>query len=186
MAKIAFKGYEQYGLRLEALGRHFFQDEPMEKAVRAGADLMCDEIRKEINGLPTEPYRYMMGASVPLSERSHDEYDIRRKFENVPVRHKLALQEGLGITPIEHDSHGFVNAKIGFDGYSKDKTKKYPKGVPVQLLARSIESGSSVREKHPFVRPAVHRKRKEAIQAMEDELKRQIEGIMADGKLVVD
>ena len=57
------------------------------------------------------------------------------------------LESSLGITPMEQDAEGW-NAKIGFDGYDR-------KGVPNQLKARALESGTSRMRKRPFVRPAV-------------------------------
>ena len=46
------------------------------------------------------------------------------------------------------------------------KTKKYPKGQPNVLLARSIESGSSIAKKRPFVAPAVRKTKKAAEETM--------------------
>lgn len=84
-----------------------------------------------------------------------------------------ALAESLGITKIKQDKDGFWNAKIGFDGYDE-------KGVPNQLKARVMESGSSTIRKRPFVRPAVNAKHKEAEAAMEqviiEEIKKTMEG----------
>lgn len=88
------------------------------------------------------------------------------------------LANSLGITPIEKDADGFWNAKIGFDGYGSITTNKYPNGLPNQLVARSIESGSSVRQKHPFVAPAVRTKRKAARAAMEKVVTDEINKIM--------
>lgn len=65
------------------------------------------------------------------------------------------LVDAFGITPIDKDIHGW-NAKVGFDGYDEtQKTKKYPKGVPYQLKARAMESGTSTRRKKPFMRTAM-------------------------------
>ena len=55
--------------------------------------------------------------------------------------------------------------KIGFDGYNEVQTKTFPNGQPNALIARSIESGSSTREKTPFLRPALAAARKQAIEA---------------------
>lgn len=78
-----------------------------------------------------------------------------------------------GITPIERDKDGNWNAKIGFDGYDR-------KGIPNQLKARVLESGSSRQQKRPFVRPAVNATKKQAIEAMskiiDEETKRIIGG----------
>jgi HK97 gp10 family phage protein len=66
----------------------------------------------------------------------------------------------LGITPIRRDSEGDWSAKIGFDGYDK-------KGVPNQLKARVMESGSSKQKKKPFIRPAVNQVKQKATDEME-------------------
>lgn len=79
-----------------------------------------------------------------------------------------ALEASLGITPVAMDQDGFWNAKIGFDGYDA-------KGVPNQLKARVMESGSSTIRKRPFVRPAVNAKKKDAIEAMQRVIDEEIE-----------
>ena len=66
------------------------------------------------------------------------------------------LEKSFGITPIERDKDGNWNAKIGFDGYDS-------KGVPNQLKARAIESGTSKIQKRPFVRPAVNATKTKAV-----------------------
>ena len=69
------------------------------------------------------------------------------------------LVASFGVTPIEKDSSGNFNAKIGFDGYDS-------KGVANQLKARVLESGSSNQQKRPFVRPAVNATKKQAVARM--------------------
>ena len=64
-----------------------------------------------------------------------------------------------GVTPIDRDADGNFNAKMGFDGYDS-------KGVPNQLKARVIESGSSKQQKKPFVRSAVNATKKQAVTRM--------------------
>ena len=63
------------------------------------------------------------------------------------------------------NENGYINVKLGFDGYNSVKTKKYPKGQPNALIARVTESGSSYRTKTPFIRPAVRATKKAAEQA---------------------
>lgn len=79
----------------------------------------------------------------------------------------------MGIAPIQEDSD-FVNAKVGWDGYGRDKTKKYPKGVPNQVIARSVNSGTSFRKKNPFVNRAVTKNKKTAVKAMADTIENEI------------
>jgi len=64
-----------------------------------------------------------------------------------------------GVTPIERDSDGNWNTKLGFDGYDS-------KGVPNQLKARVLESGSSKQQKKPFMRPAVNATKRAAVEKM--------------------
>lgn len=71
------------------------------------------------------------------------------------------LVESFGVTPIERDDGGNWNAKVGFDGYDRN-------GVPNQLKARVLESGTSTKEKKPFVRPAINKTRKQVVKKMEE------------------
>lgn len=79
------------------------------------------------------------------------------------------LVDSFGVTPIEQDSDGNWNAKVGFDGYDSD-------GVPNQLKARALESGTSKQPKRPFVRPAITKTRKLVLKRMgeviDDEIKK--------------
>lgn len=69
------------------------------------------------------------------------------------------LLNSLGIAPPDVDRNGNTNTKIGFSGYDR-------KGVPNALKARAMESGTSTQPKKPFVRPAVNRAKKKAIEEM--------------------
>jgi HK97 gp10 family phage protein len=79
------------------------------------------------------------------------------------------LAASFGITPILEDKNGNLNAHLGFDGYDK-------KGVPNQLKARALESGTSRQSKKPFIRPALNAARSKAknemAKVMEEELKK--------------
>ena len=67
------------------------------------------------------------------------------------------LLESFGVAPPDVDYRGNTNTKIGFEGYDQ-------KGVPNALKARAMESGTSTQPKKPFVRPAVNRAKKKAIE----------------------
>lgn len=82
-----------------------------------------------------------------------------------------ALEASLGISPVIQDRDGVWNAKIGFDGYDE-------KGVPNQLKARVMESGSSKIQKRPFVRPAVDASKKAVEAAMQQVIDEETEKIM--------
>ena len=102
---------------------------------------------------------------MPTVEESEALAAYREKRKtSLTSAQKKGLQEGLGVSPMENDN-GYWNVKVGFDGYNKVKTRKYPNGQPNALIARATESGSSVREKTPFVRPAVSASQKKALEA---------------------
>jgi hypothetical protein len=80
---------------------------------------------------------------------------------------KAILEQRLGVSHIEATGDR-ADAVVSFAGYNGRPTKKYPNGVPVPMIARSIESGSSVREKNPFIRRAYNNAKSKAQQAAID------------------
>ena len=159
MARMEIRGFDELELQLSKLA----DPELAKDVVMAGAQPVADEIRKSIEALPEDKFRYLKKNEV---------------FTGVPRQQKQDLLDSLGITPPDIDFDGNTNTKIGFDGYGKLPTKKYPKGVPNQLLARAVESGSSVRKKTPFVRKAVNKAKKLAEAEMQKKLDEKIEIIM--------
>lgn len=109
----------------------------MKAAVYSGVGVLADALKAEIQSLPEDNGFKPNGFKRNVIDR-HD---------------KRMLQERIGISKIESTGDR-ANAVVSFNGYNERPTKKYPNGVPVPLIARSIESGSSVREKNPFVRRA--------------------------------
>lgn len=159
MAKMEIRGFEEIELQLSKLA----DPELAKEVVQAGAQPIADQVRKEIENLPEDKFRYLKKGEV---------------FTGVPKQQKKDLLDSLGVTPADIDFDGNANTKIGFDGYGKMATKKYPKGVPNPLLARAIESGSSVRKKTPFLRKAVNKSKKLAESEMQKKLDEHIEIIM--------
>ena len=116
-------------------------DEIVKKAIYDGAGVVADAIKAKIPGIP-QTHHYILD-------------DLEASF---------------GISPILQDQKGDWNAKIGFDGYGSHPTAKYPQGLPNQMMVRAIESGTSFRDKHPFVRPAVRQTQKACEEAMENRI----------------
>ena len=83
----------------------------------------------------------------------------------VTAPQKAGLIDGMGISPMQDDG-GYLNVKIGFDGYNATKTEEYPQGQPNQLVARGVESGTSWKEKKPFIRPAINASKSRAAAEM--------------------
>lgn len=152
MAKIITRGAVEYGAALKMLELTWAgNNDILEKAARAGANPVADEIRKRLRSLPEDEYRFLGPGEV---------------FSGIPEGQKQDLLASLGVTPADNHN-GFVNVKIGFDGYGSFPTRAYPNGIPNALIARATESGSSVRKKTPFIRPAVNSKKKEAVEEMD-------------------
>lgn len=160
MAKWTMRGMDEFAAYLQKIGKN--TREILGAGVYAMANTVADAVRKNIEALPAKPdiegieaYRQGRKAQLTISE-------------------KRGLEEGFGISPMQNE-RGYLNVKLGFDGYNEVKTRKYPKGQPNALIARSVESGSSVREKSPFIRPALRQTQNEALkkgqEAIEEKIK---------------
>lgn len=159
MAKITFPGLNDYELMISKLSKGV--DDIAGKAIYAGAGIVADAIKENIKALPI--VRGYGTTENPLPG-------------GVTAPQKAGLIDGLGISPMQSDA-GFLNVKIGFDGYNATKTDKYPQGQPNQLVARGVESGTSWKEKKPFIRPAINASKKRAEDEMARILDQEIEKI---------
>lgn len=147
MAKINFKGLEEYEnqlLKLRDLSR-----ETIGKAIYDGAGLIADAVKAEINNIPVDN-RVARGDMV---------------LYGISEPQKEGLIEGFGISKMQDDS-GYLNVKLGFAGYNSVKTKSYPNGQPNSVVARSLNSGTSFRQRIPFVDNAVRANKEAAEEAM--------------------
>lgn len=159
MAKMEIRGFDELELQLSKLAN----PEISKEVVKAGAQPVADQIRKNLQGLPEDKFRYLNKDEV---------------FIGVPKQQKKDLLDSMGITPPDINFDGNANIKVGFDGYGSMPTRKYPKGVPNQLLARAVESGSSVRKKTPFIRRGANKAKGLAESEMQKKLDEHIEVIM--------
>lgn len=118
------------------------------------AKVVADEVKANLIALPSVPDTE--GLKAFASEPQ----------QKIPITkaQKWGLVHSFGIASLRNEG-GFIHVKIGFDGYNEVQTKTFPNGQPNALIARSIESGSSTREKTPFLRPALAAARKQAIEA---------------------
>lgn len=123
-------------------------DEVIGEAVYEMAKVVADNVRVSIQKLPTVS-----------NEANIATY--KKGYSRLSDEEKQGLLDGFGVSPMQ-DDNGYFNVKLGFDGYNSVKTKKYPQGQPNALIARVTESGSSYREKTPFMRPAVNASKKPA------------------------
>lgn len=149
MAKwIVGKGLDNYIAYLQSINA--VTDEMIGEAVYDMAKVVADRVRANIEALP-----------AVSNEANIATY--REGYSRLSEPEKQGLMDGFGVSPLQDDS-GYRNVKLGFDGYNSVKTKKYPQGQPNVLIARVTESGSSYRQKTPFIRTAVNASRKEALE----------------------
>ena len=159
MAKITFPGLNDYELMISRLSKGV--DDIAGKAIYAGAGIVADAIKENIKALPI--VRGYGTEKDPLPG-------------GVTAPQKAGLIDGMGISPMQDDG-GYLNVKIGFDGYNATKTEKYPQGQPNQLVARGVESGTSWKQKKPFIRPAINASKSRAEAEMARILDEEIEKI---------
>ena len=165
------KDIDQYISKLEK-----FSDatEGMLKAtIYPGAKVIADEMRTAIQELPeikTTP-REGKGTGVkrPKDNRKRSN---RQKPKGVTRVEKEGLLDGLGITGMRYDGT-LLNAKIGMDGYNKHVTEKWTKGHPNAMIARSVESGTSFRQKTPFIEPTARKYKSKVEHEMKQEFDKQ-------------
>ena len=74
------------------------------------------------------------------------------------------LRESAALRTFKNEN-GFVYTEVTFDGYDE-------RGHPNPVKARVLESGSSTRQKHPFIRPAVNRVKAQAESLMASEFEK--------------
>ena len=169
MASFTFKAGDDYAVKLSRLAGQ--ADAVAARAVAKGAGMVADQIRKNLEALAEDAHY----------SGTHPEYYFLTESENytgIPAYQKQDLLDSLGFTPVQVDSNGNYNSKVGFDGYGSQPTAKYPQGLPNQLAARATESGSSIRPKQPFVRPAVRSTKQKVVEAMQEVIDAAIESTM--------
>lgn len=160
MATIQFKKGDEYLFKINNLqGR--IKDDICGEAIYKAADLVTDEIRRQLDKVPTDE-RYGT-ESYPA---------IGPKWGQVK-----ALKATLGIARLQI-SGTYLNVKVGWDGYNHIKTNRWPNGEPNQMVARSIERGTSFMTAHPFVKKAIAATKNESISLMRDIVDQKIEETM--------
>lgn len=161
---ITFKKGDEYLMKiskLEALTR----DQVCGKAIYGAAEIVADEIRAQLKKVPTDE---RWGSSTGLNAGP-------KKAQ------KKGLYESLGIASMQEDSKGFLNVKIGFDGYNDLKSMRWPNGQPNQMVARSVERGTSYMQPNKFVKKAMSQSTKRARAFMKASVDKSIEEIMEKG-----
>ena len=119
-------GINEYLQTLNRLGKEI--EGISKQAVYEGAKIIADEIKNNIEALPTD-----------------EKWGTPKKMKAGPTKaEKENIARGLGIARIQ-DNKGTINTKIGYDDAGYDENNK-----PIQMIARSVNSGTSFMKKNPF------------------------------------
>lgn len=132
MAKIEFKGINEYAERLATLGM--------------AAEGICKFAIYDAAGIVVEAVK---------QNTPEDTGDLKKSIGLAPMKNK----------------DGFIYTQVEFNGYDRN-------GTPNSLKARVLESGRSGQYKHPFIRPAVNRVKKQAELSIETALDMKLNEIM--------
>ena len=152
MAKFVCVGIEEYEKKIMKLGQDGVAI--IKQAVYEGGDELAGAVRESINSMDTVDDVKVLAA-----------WRKQEKFDGLTEEQKKGLQKGLKLEKMKNEN-GYIYTQLKFVGYNEVVTKQYPKGQPNALIARSMESGSSARPKHPFFRPAITRHRDTAEKRM--------------------
>lgn len=161
MPTFEVEGLEQYMNTLQTLSQKELKN-ILGAMLYDGAGIIADEIRKGVNALPVEEDGAFGSSKHPM--------------RGVTRAQKKGLQDSLGVAKMRVKGDEY-NISIGFDGYNSWKTRKYPKGQPNSLIARSIEKGTSFRSPHPIVEPALRRVQSKCVEAMQKQFDEQINNL---------
>jgi HK97 gp10 family phage protein len=159
---VTVKGLDDFVKKLDDLEKH--AQGLMKVALYDGAKVTADEIKKGLNTLPI----YQKADGRPAWGTPD------KPIRGVSERQKADILKAFGVSH-HYAANGDVYAVIGIsgDGY----TEGYWKGgnrLPISVLLRELESGTSFMRKIPTIRPAVNRSKKMAVSAMQKSLDKSI------------
>lgn len=161
MATVKFKNGDEYLAKIAKLEAQT-KEQVCGKAIYGAAEIVADEIRDQLRKVPTDESNNSFWGELKGPKK------IQKK----------GLYDSLGIASLQDDGTGFLNVKIGFNGYNDVKTERWPQGQPNQMIARSVERGTSFMEANPFVKPAMRKTKKRALEYMKQSVDKSIEKIM--------
>lgn len=135
------KQYRQAAKSIDSIGK---------AAVYKGAGYMADAVKREIRSI-----------SVVDDKSGRPPYVRKgKKLTSISSIQKNDLLNSFGISKFDssesEQGSGQIAVKLGFDGYGSYPTRKHLKGIPNQLLIRSLEKGTSFLKKNNVVTRTVN------------------------------
>lgn len=112
----------------------------IKRSVYPVAGDLAGKITKELKNLPVVDGKDGLPPYAPKGYKLNSISSVQRKD----------LLNGFGISRFKNEN-GFINVKMGFDGYGSYKTKKHPHGIPNALLIRSLCKGTDFLKRNDFI-----------------------------------
>ena len=159
--KIRFEGLDTYTEKLEKLASKSIQ--LGKSTLYEGAKVLADDTKKALQNIQIDTYDGVHAPYIPKGSS--------RKLTGVTPQQKQDIINGFGISRmlVEGDT---ISVHLGFDGYTVNG--KGEGQVPIAMLLRAHESGTSFVKKAPIVRRAFASGRTKAKAAMENHVSKVI------------
>lgn len=154
-------GIDKYLAKLSRLEDKSIMMEVIGKSIYKGAEVIADNTKIALRSLAVDN-RQKIGAN--------------EKLVSINQLQKNGLIDSYGIAKLR-DDNGYLNVKVGFDGYNKLVTYRWPKGQPNAMIARSLESGTSFMSKNPVISRTQSKYKQQCLSSISDELVKQIDDI---------
>ena len=145
MAKWDFKGLDTYISQLQKI-----EEVPLGPVVYEGAKVVADSVKAGLESIPVDNRRYVKDMRTSITQEQ-----------------KHGLIDGFGISMMQN-RNGFVNVKLGFDGYNDFHTNAYPNGQPNLMVARALTSGTSFLPKNDIIQKSVSAVKKRCEEVMRE------------------
>ena len=138
----------------------------MAKITFTGLDQYAEQLQGILQHLPKMVNAALYDGAKVLADATQAE--INGLTELTPEA-RQGLHDGLGIARF-WNSNGVTTTKIGFEGYNKKRTARWPNGQPNAMIARSLIRGTSWMKANRFTARAAKKARERSIEAMQQRL----------------
>lgn len=127
-----------------------------------GLEEYADQLQKISDKVPKMMNAALYDGAKILADAVQNEIDKLTELQQVQ---RQGLHDGLGIAKF-WDEGGKTVTKVGFTGYNRKITKRWPRGQPNAMIARTTIRGTSWMRPNRFTNRAAKDARKKCIEAM--------------------
>lgn len=136
-----------------------------------GLDIYSEELARLGKNVPKMMNAALYDGAKVMADAIQTEIDTLTELE--PIQ-RQGLHDGLGVAHFWQENSATVT-KIGFAGYNRKITKRWPRGQPNAMIARSIARGTSWMRANRFIKRATQKARKKCVEAMASRFDKEVE-----------